>query len=178
MADATSLAGLLASLGNGSSVMPGNRVSLVYRCNRKNFFMDGTVAYLQWSATSVGGMNQGAPYELEFSGNVRVTYDPASNKLSSATLGFDTGAVSRQLKGLTFLSGVDFPSDLFTGASETDCLLDSLEMPVLPTVVISRDSSQKSVVSNDDQDDNNITNNINNINNNVHKQQTLMAAVP
>lgn len=148
-----------------------------------------TVAYLQWSATSVGAVNQGAPHELEFSGNVRVTYDPASNKLSSATLSFDTGAVARQIKTLTFSLNADFPSDMFTtGASETDCLLDSLEMPVLPTVVISRGSTatssttavdnssqNQSVVSNDDPDDSNNSSN-NTVATTATNERTVTAA--
>jgi hypothetical protein len=53
MADSSSFADFLQTLGNGSGA-----VSFQYHCDRSNFSMDGCTAFLEWTATSVGCVNQ------------------------------------------------------------------------------------------------------------------------
>lgn len=54
MTDASYVASLLSTLKQD----PNSTVSLLYNCERKNFFMDDSVAVLDWSATVVGAYSQ------------------------------------------------------------------------------------------------------------------------
>jgi hypothetical protein len=54
VADASCVAALLAALKKESK----STVTMVYRCERKNFFMDGSSAALDFSASVVGGSGQ------------------------------------------------------------------------------------------------------------------------
>jgi hypothetical protein len=54
MTDASYVASLLSTLKQD----PNSTVSLLYHCERKNFFMDDSVAVLDWSATVVGAYSQ------------------------------------------------------------------------------------------------------------------------
>ena len=56
MTDALYVASLLSTLKQESN--PNSTVSLLYHCERKNFFMDDSVAMLDWSATVIGAYNQ------------------------------------------------------------------------------------------------------------------------
>lgn len=56
MADATVFSEFLQTLGSGEGT-----VSCLFQCDRKNFFMDGCQAVLEWSATSVGAINKVRP---------------------------------------------------------------------------------------------------------------------
>lgn len=161
MADASILSRLLNSLGNGAANVGNNNVTLAHNCDRKRFFMDGTTAVLEWTATSVGAVTMGAPAELVVRGNMKAIFSPASNKLISAEILFDTGAVYRQIKRLSshynqsssnhIHNGYhdDFTSELFGSSSnnnghhqtkdvaaEADALLDSLQMPMLPGMTL------------------------------------------
>jgi flagellar biosynthesis GTPase FlhF len=53
MADSSSFAEFLQTLGNGNGA-----VSFQYHCDRSNFSMDSCTAFLEWTATSVGAVNQ------------------------------------------------------------------------------------------------------------------------
>jgi len=95
-------------------------------------------------------MFQGAPYELFVKGNMRANFSPASNKLISAEIQFDTGSVVDQLQDLIVpkIDDEHLGSDLCDGvataaaqaalnaaANEADALLDSLQMPQLDASV-------------------------------------------
>jgi hypothetical protein len=54
VADASCVASLLAALKKESK----STVTMVYRCERKDFFMDGSSAALDFSASVVGGSGQ------------------------------------------------------------------------------------------------------------------------
>jgi hypothetical protein len=53
MSDASVFSSFLQTLGSGEGV-----VTCQYNCDRKNFFMDGCQAVLEWTATSVGAVNK------------------------------------------------------------------------------------------------------------------------
>lgn len=67
---------------------------LQFNCDRKNFFMDGCSAFLQWT-TNLSGYDG-----ILTSGIMRCTFNPASNKLVSAGLSFDTGALRKQISAV------------------------------------------------------------------------------
>lgn len=71
---------------------------------------------------------QGANSELSMRGSIRARFCPASNKLLSANIVYDTGAVHAQLPELT-----DVQSDAAARAAshQADAILDSLQMPHL-----------------------------------------------
>jgi len=149
MADATALSGMLSTFGKGS------KLSLAYECDRKRFLMDGTNAVLEWTAKSVGVHQEPSPAVFTTRGSMRASFSPASNKLISCELCFDTGPVINQLKkqhAPTFSLHDDFAANIFGGGASDDAsrLLDSLEMPMLPgQSPMSRGVSQKSIVSGD-----------------------------
>mmetsp|Transcript_17561 Transcript_17561/g.23224 ORF Transcript_17561/g.23224 Transcript_17561/m.23224 type:complete len:901 (+) Transcript_17561:287-2989(+) len=166
MEDASFLSALLDTLGHGKNAMHPEwahaaqqvkaGVCLVYHCDRKKFLMDGTTAVLEWTATTVGAVNQGSPSELTLKGSMRSTFSPASNKLITVDLLFDTGLVSQQLKRLVIQHVVPAPATIQqpvpilstdncdavaaaaaaaqAAAHEADALLDSLQMPQLAAV--------------------------------------------
>lgn len=111
MADASNFSLFLQGIGRGSSNgAAAGTVTFQYRCERQNFFMDGCNAVLEWSGTSVDASNRqgGAHPELAMKGIFRGTYCPASNKLLSASISFDTGSVLKQT-----------PQSLFTKIQKT-----------------------------------------------------------
>jgi len=116
-------------------------IAIIYDCNRKNFFMDGTSAFLNLTA-STQFLTESTLPPLTFKGVLRATFSPASNKLLSAELSFDTGAITSQMERIQNLLQVHQGA-----AAEADAILDSLEMPYfLPThsVPASITSSEKS----------------------------------
>jgi len=169
MADANHLASFLQTLGSASGSIPKRPVTLAYQCDRKNFFMDGCTGFLSWTATSLGAVGQGAPLELTVNGNMRAKFNPASNKLISAEVMFDTGSVASQLQMLdspkSDLDDCDDACDAVAAAaqaaaaaSEADALLDSIQMPqlgisvpsavtILPSPVPRASEEQTSAVS-------------------------------
>ena len=77
--------------------------------------------------------------ELTFKGNMHAEFSPASNKLISAAIMFDTGRIAAQLQ---FIDGpkedshqlsdcCDVVAAAQAAAIEADALLDSLQMPQL-----------------------------------------------
>lgn len=160
MADTRNFASfLLESTGNLllGTTLPA--VGFMYHCDRKNLLMDGSYAVLHWTATSVGAVKHGASRaELSLRGCLRGAFNPASNKLLSVVMTFDTGLISPQLKHNFFvapprdddnllpeLSG--YPCDQITAAQDAsrraDAILDSLQ--ILPSMV----PSAASVTSSD-----------------------------
>jgi hypothetical protein len=84
--------------------------------------------------------------ELTLKGNMRAKFSPASNKLVSADIMFDTGNVAAQLQFLDAPKGelneeidnCDFAAAAAAAqeaANEADALLDSLQMPQLGSAV-------------------------------------------
>lgn len=121
------------------SAFMGNAVQMVYQCERTQFMMDGVKAILDWTLKAtpqtVNGESAAPPFVLK--GSMRAVFSPASNKLASAELFFDTGAVAAQIKSIK--------SQLsFCPVEETNDLLDSL-----PQVPVATLPSSVSVVSTD-----------------------------
>jgi hypothetical protein len=122
MSDSNFCSAYLQGLGRGY-----NEISLVYNCDRKNFFMDNCVALLQYTATT-----HGAILELDIKGNIRANFSPASNKLISVEMSFDTGVIMSQVNHAMKLSEHDLDTAAaaaHVAASEADAILDSLQMP-------------------------------------------------
>jgi len=142
MADSDHFAEFLQSLGRGDKSEP---ITLQYRCERKNFFMDGSCAMMEWEASSFGATKQGAESELKMKGILRGVFSPASNKLLSASMSFDTGAILSQIRKNPILSrlNIDLCDDAAAAAAaaaqaaanSADALLDSLQMPRLAVTV-------------------------------------------
>ncbi|KAL3911565.1 MAG: hypothetical protein SGARI_001588 [Bacillariaceae sp.] len=127
MNDSNLCSAFLQGLGKGH-----NDISMVYNCDRKNFFMDNCTAMLEFTASSHGATQQGAASELSMKGNVRAKFSPASNKLISVVMTFDTGIIMSQINQIThsFEHEVDAAAAAAqVAASEADAILDSLQMP-------------------------------------------------
>jgi hypothetical protein len=88
---------------------------------------------------------QGAESELKMKGILRGVFSPASNKLLSASMSFDTGAILSQIRKNPILSrlNIDLCDDAAAAAAaaaqaaanSADALLDSLQMPRLAVTV-------------------------------------------
>eukprot|EP00561_Arcocellulus_cornucervis_P012188 CAMPEP_0185799938 /NCGR_PEP_ID=MMETSP1322-20130828/602_1 /TAXON_ID=265543 /ORGANISM="Minutocellus polymorphus, Strain RCC2270" /LENGTH=790 /DNA_ID=CAMNT_0028495545 /DNA_START=404 /DNA_END=2776 /DNA_ORIENTATION=- len=143
MTDAANLASFVNTFGsNASSAGP---VRFAYHCERNNFMMDGVNAILHWTASTAGAMAKGAPAELVVKGMMKANFSPASNKLNSAELLFDTGCISSQARNLITTPTVVTTSQILSSAlsvtdkttsadvdmavNDADALLDSLQMP-------------------------------------------------
>jgi len=141
MADAGNFSSFLQGIGRDNGT---GAVTFQYRVDRKDFFMDGCNAVLEWSGTSVNATSQGAHSEFTMKGIFRGKYCPASNKLLSAIMSFDTGPVLAQTQPLE-MEPRDTRADVAcdevadaavqTTASQADALLDSLVMARLPASV-------------------------------------------
>jgi len=81
-------------------------------------------------------------------GMLRCKFSPASNKLLSATMSFDSGAVLSQVRS----GGEEASAEAAVAASQADAILDSLQMPrfvaAVPTAVTVVKSSNVSESSN------------------------------
>jgi len=165
MADSGNVSALLQTLGKGPSTdnTAKTPVVMVYHCDRKNFFMDGVNAVLEWTLSTVGAVNQGAPSEFVLKGTMHAHFSPASNKLLSAKILFDTGCVKAQLQQL-ILPRVTDSNDINkttdscdavaaaaaaaqAAANEADALLDSIQMPHLSAAVPSAITLTSTAVS-------------------------------
>jgi hypothetical protein len=127
MNDSNLCAAFLQSLGKGH-----NEITLVYNCDRKNFFMDNCTAMLEFTATTHGAVQQGATAELSMKGNVRAKFCPASNKLTSVVMTYDTGVIMNQVNHIMKSLELDAAAAAVAAqvaASEADAILDSLQMP-------------------------------------------------
>jgi len=121
------------------SVFMGNAVQMSYHCERTHFMMDGVKAILDWTlrATPQNSNGDTAAPSFVLKGCMRATFSPASNKLASAELLFDTDAVAAQIKSIK-------SQHSFCAVEETDALLDSL-----PQIPAATQPSSVSVVSTD-----------------------------
>jgi hypothetical protein len=163
MSDSSYIASFLQTLGKDSSAAK-TPISFSYNCDRKNFFMDNCNAVLEWTATSSGAIQQvtslyrtsiaiacffisfsyqnyllviqGAPSELTIKGTARANFSPASNKLISAVVSFDTGIIVSQLDNIFSHPKMNVENNdevaaaaAQAAACEADAILDSLQMP-------------------------------------------------
>lgn len=128
MEDSAHLASFLQSIGRPASTSPATQVQIVYRCDRKRFFMDGNIAFMDFTAQTLGAVAKGATNEVVFRGSMKSSFSPASNKLISVDVNFDTGSIAHQVEALgnTMPSTIDAAAE---AAHEADALLDSLQMP-------------------------------------------------
>lgn len=126
MEDAKHLSDFLQTIG-GDASDASSQVQISHRCDRKRFFMDDNIAFMDFAASTIGAVNKGASNEIFFKGSMRASFSPASNKLISVDLTFDTGCVVHQLERL----GVSTPNEAnaVAAAAEAENLLDSLQMP-------------------------------------------------
>ena len=182
MANSSSFSDFLQTLGTNDGT-----VACQFTCERKNFFMDGCQAVLEWHSTTIGAVAKvclksvkcvlrridynvshffytfltfkGACSELAFNGIVRGKFSPDSNKLISANLTCDTGAILLQLQKMSTLheSGCS-DAAAQAAANQADALLDSIQMPSLHssavhTAAIIDASSSSSEGSGDDESD-------------------------
>jgi len=172
MNDSNLCAAFLQSLGR-----PGNTesITLDYDCERNNFFMDNCVAVLDLTATTHGASEQGI--ELVIKGHMKARFCPASNKLLSVVMSFDTGTIMSQVD---LIQKVKESSEAEAAvaaarvaANEADALLDSLQMPHFEPPSVAAPSSmpikvnvvmpfntassreEKAVISSDDENHNN-----------------------
>ncbi|KAL7538569.1 hypothetical protein ACHAXR_008643 [Thalassiosira sp. AJA248-18] len=123
MEDSQHLSTYLQSIGGPAST---NQVQIVYRCDRKRFFMDGNIAFMDFGASTLGAVLKGGPSEVSFKGSVRASFSPASNKLISIDIVFDTGAFVQQVESM---GDASTDAAAAVAAHEADALLDSLQMP-------------------------------------------------
>jgi len=128
MNDSSLCSAFLQSLGKQGN---SEAITLAYTCDRNNFFMDNCVAMLDWTATTHGASEQGI--ELIIKGHTRANFCPASNKLISVAMSFDTGAIVSQVNLINKIKASSEAQAAAqaarVAANEADALLDSLQMP-------------------------------------------------
>eukprot|EP00592_Proboscia_alata_P006146 CAMPEP_0194356220 /NCGR_PEP_ID=MMETSP0174-20130528/3944_1 /TAXON_ID=216777 /ORGANISM="Proboscia alata, Strain PI-D3" /LENGTH=842 /DNA_ID=CAMNT_0039125747 /DNA_START=577 /DNA_END=3106 /DNA_ORIENTATION=- len=160
MTDASYLAAALEMIGKGTlpwanNAMTGNKVFISYDCDSSRFLMDDCIGVMDWSAITVGAVNQGATAEIVWKGSLRATFSPSTNKLTSAEIIFDTKSFSEQLQGSCVRSttiqpiqqdiqvssnafdiahvvkamGSDTHATAQAAAAAADAVLDSLDIP-------------------------------------------------
>ena len=126
MEDSKHLAAYLQTIGgNASAVQNATQMQIVYQCDRKRFFMDGNVAFMDFNANTSGAVAKGADSEVAIRGSVRASFSPASNKLISVDIEFDTASFTRQVEAMGDVTS----AAAAVAAHEADALLDSLQMP-------------------------------------------------
>lgn len=164
MADSAQLGAFLGSIGMNNRLATDKAiVSIEYSCDRSKFFMDGCNAVLDWTATTIGAVQNGAGSELKFRGIIRAKFSPESNKLVSASLDFDTGSIAMQLRAPVIFANIDedgMAAAAQVAANAADALLDSLEMPhldvssMIPSAVslLNSDPSPASITSSEKDD--------------------------
>jgi hypothetical protein len=135
MADSSFFAEFLQTFGNG--VDGKGVVYFQYKCDRSIFFMDGCNAVLEWTAASVDASNEGSS-KLSLKGCFRGKFSPASNKLLSASLTFDTAILLSQIQRSQATGGHATAAEIAAAqaaASQADALLDSLQVPRIASSV-------------------------------------------
>jgi len=125
MEDSNYLSAFLQTIGG--DMLDATQIQISHRCDRKRFFMDDNIAFMDFAASTIGAVNKGATNEIFFKGSMRASFSPASNKLISVDLTFDTGCIVHQLERL----GMSTPNEAnaAAAAAEAENLLDSLQMP-------------------------------------------------
>jgi hypothetical protein len=127
--DSTHLSEFLNSIdGTYSSHGDSAQVRIVYQCDRKRFFMDGNVAFMDFTASSSGTVARGFANEVLFKGSMKALFSPASNKLISVDMNFDTASIVHQVDSMGIVAAMS-DAAASAAAHEADALLDSLQMP-------------------------------------------------
>jgi hypothetical protein len=136
-------------------------VKIEYTCDRKNFFMDDNRAVLDWTAKTDGlvarvsliyfpgwttrpfderalshctKLLQGLQAELSLRGSVRACFCTASNKLLSASVMFDTGAIHTLINAASYISGTPTVYSADQEANHrANAIFDSIQMPHFDT---------------------------------------------
>lgn len=152
MEDSQYLSNFLQTIGSTDHSFQAPQIQIIYTCDRKKFFMDGNVAFMDFLATTVGAVNKGLHREIVFKGSMRSLFSPASNKLISVDITFDTGVIMNQLEHLVHSIVHHAPEDVaaeaaVAAAHEADALLDSLQMP---QIFVDKNSIGPASVSSDD----------------------------
>jgi len=127
--------------------------ALVLECDRSTFMMDDLSVVMNWAAKTVGCVSQGAAHELTVKGNLRASFDAATNKLVSVEMYFDTNAVASQLQSMYPLSFCDGAVHVHEDADETAELLDSLNVPQFEGLLNETSHSISGESSCDEKDD-------------------------
>lgn len=122
MEDSQHLSSYLQTIGGSANA---TQVQIAYRCERKRFFMDGNIAFMDFAANTMGAVAKGVQNEVVMKGSIRASFSPASNKLISVDLQFDTNAFLLQIEQM----GSFTEAAAAVAAHEADALLDSLQMP-------------------------------------------------
>jgi hypothetical protein len=126
--DSAHLSTFLNSIGGTySSHGDASQVQIVYQCDRKRFFMDGNVAFMDFTAGTLGAVARGLANEVSFKGSMKALFSPASNKLISVDMTFDTASIVLQVESMGIVAMSDAAAS--AAAHEADALLDSLQMP-------------------------------------------------
>ena len=129
MEDSAYLSKYLQTVGGPPSTGVGaTQVQLVYQCDRKRFFMDGNIAFMDFTATTAGCVAKGAPNEVILKGSMKSSFSPASNKLITVDITFDTGTLVQQVQALADAQKSTTDAAM-AAANDADALLDSLQMP-------------------------------------------------
>ena len=130
MEDSKCVSSFLETLAPAPAGSDAPSVTVTYRVDRKHFFMDGAVAFMDYAASSVGLVRRGVPKEVAFKGSMRASFSPASNKLLSVDLKFDTGSVVQQVDEISGGHGGEGEhEDGLGGADEADEILEALRVP-------------------------------------------------
>jgi hypothetical protein len=119
-----------------SSILNSDVLQISYFCERSNFIMDGVKAVLDWTlkATPQADGEETKPTFI-LKGCLRAKFSPASNKLASAELFFDTGSVKAQADDLKTFS----PCPI----SDTNTLIDTVLPTSVSVVSADKDSSDE-----------------------------------
>ncbi|KAL3792375.1 hypothetical protein ACHAW5_010776 [Stephanodiscus triporus] len=126
--DSAHLSTFLNSIGGTfSSHCGAAQVQIIYQCDRKRFFMDGNVAFMDFTASTLGAVSRGLANEVSFKGSMKALFSPASNKLISVDMIFDTASIVHQVEAMGIVAMSDAAAS--AAAHEADALLDSLQMP-------------------------------------------------
>ncbi|KAL3762869.1 hypothetical protein ACHAWU_001016 [Discostella pseudostelligera] len=122
---------MMSSLSSSTSAAAAAapQVQIVYKCDRKRFFMDGNVTFMDFTANTLGAVARGAPNEVVFKGSMSALFSPASNKLISIDMTFDSGSIAQQIEALGNVVVSSMNDAATTAAHEAGALLDSLQMP-------------------------------------------------
>ncbi|KAL3796677.1 hypothetical protein HJC23_009977 [Cyclotella cryptica] len=152
MEDSQYLSNFLQTIGSTDHSFQSPQIQIIYKCDRKRFFMDGNVTFMDFAATTVGAVSKGLHSEIVFKGSMRSLFSPASNKLISVDITFDTGVITNQLEHLGHPVANHAPEDdaaeaAVAAANEADALLDSLQMP---QIYVDKNTLGPASVSSDD----------------------------
>jgi hypothetical protein len=133
----------------------GENCMFQHLCDRKEFFMDGCTAFLEWNGNCVDAAGTPLVNGISLKGVVRAKYSPASNKLISITMTFDTNILMDYLNkssSSAFQTNLNSNYEVVSAevaASQANAIIDSLQMPCM-TVNVPADVSVEANSSSSD----------------------------